>query len=127
MRHPYDWPRRIYRCEVLVPSDGISSGFSAVHTIFIIFIVVFVIAVISSIVIGIWKASVLRRGGLNPVVAEEQLETALYQNLRAGSATPAPAPEKSKEERLHEVMDLHERGLISDAELAGARAKIISG
>jgi hypothetical protein len=119
-----------------VPSDG---PLSIVITVFIAFIVIFVIALIVKVSAGIWKAVILRRGGLNPLVAEEQLAARLNQSLRAGppaattvSDRPAgpdkPAgPEKSKEARLSEVTDLHERGLISDAELAEARAKIIIG
>jgi hypothetical protein len=113
-----------------VPSDGVPSWLPA---LFIVFIVIFVIALIGSVGMAIWKATVLRQGGLNPFVAQEQLEARLNQNLRSGPPVAArvpeksQAPEKSKEERLSEVMDLHERGLISDAELAEARAKIISG
>lgn len=91
------------------------------------FIAIFVIVAILGIGTSVWRFTVLRRGGLNPFVAREQLEARLNQNLRAGQQAATAAPEKSKEERLSEVMDLHERGLISDDELAAARAKIIIG
>ena len=93
---------------------------------FIAFIVIAVIAVAFSIGISIWKASVLRRGGLNPLVAREQLEARVNQALRTGPPAAAGAPGTSKEDRLSEVMDLHARGIISDDELAAARAAIIS-
>jgi hypothetical protein len=111
-----------------VPSDPSASGLPGPFVAFLVFVgIFFVVWIILSVWTFIWKSNVLRRGGLNPIVAEEQLEAQLYQNLRAGPPVTATTPEKSKEERLSEVMDLHERGLISDAELADARAKIISG
>jgi Short C-terminal domain len=49
------------------------------------------------------------------------------------SVAPVPAPESAdaaptgpKEQRLAELGDLHQRGLISDDELAAARAKILA-
>jgi hypothetical protein len=111
-----------------VPSDPSAPGIpGAFVALFVIIGSVFVVGIIVAIWTTIWKSIVLRRGGLNPMVAEEQLEAQLYQNLRAGSPVTATTPARSKEERLSEVMDLHERGLISDAELTDARAKIISG
>jgi hypothetical protein len=112
-----------------VPTDGPPSIVTAAS---IFFIVIFVVALAVGVGVAIWKAVVLRRGGLNPLVAEEQLAARLNKSLRTGPLAAATVsdksagPEKSKEERLSEVMDLHERGLISDTELAEARAKIIS-
>ena len=104
-------------------SDGTVSD---AHAFLIVIVVVVIVAAVASIGIGIWKSAVRQRGGLNPIVAREQLEAKLNQHLQA--APPAAAvPDRSKAERLAEVMDLHERGLISDVELATARAKIIGG
>ncbi len=87
------------------------------------FIALVVIIAVAGIGTSIWRFSVLRSGGLNPFTAREQLEARLY---RSQLAAP-PAAEKSIEQRLAELEDLHERGVISDAELAAGRAKIIAG
>lgn len=87
------------------------------------FIAIFVIVGIIAIGGAIWRAVVLRQGGLNPVVAKEQLESRLAQSQLM---TPAP-PEKTIEQRLAEIDDLKDRGVITEEEHAAARAKIISG
>jgi hypothetical protein len=88
------------------------------------FIALFVIVAIFIVATAIWRFSVLRSGGLNPFVAQEQLEVKLNQTL-----TPAPpSPDaKSIEERLAELDDLHNRGVITAGELSAGRAKIIAG
>jgi hypothetical protein len=105
-------------------SPGIPGWFIA------IVVIIFVVGVGSSI----WRYSVLRRGGLNPFVAREQLEARLNQTLTAPPApppppapAPPPAPGRSIEQRLAELGDLHARGVISDNELAAGRAAIIAG
>ena len=55
------------------------------------FIALFVIIAVVSVVIGIWRYSVLRSGGLIPFVAREQLEARLNQTLTA----PPPGPDTS--------------------------------
>jgi hypothetical protein len=90
---------------------------------FIAFLVFAAIVLVIGIVTAIWKFFVLRSGGLNPLIAREQLEAKLNQS----QLTAPPAEEKSIEQRLAELDDLHERGVISDAELAAARAKVIAG
>jgi hypothetical protein len=87
------------------------------------FIALFVIIAIAGIGTSIWRYSVLRSGGLNPFVAREQLEARLNQSL-----TPPPPPaEKTIEQRLADLEDLHARGVITDEELTAGRAKIITG
>ena len=90
------------------------------------FIVLFVIVAIIAIGGAIWRAVVLSKGGLNPFVAREQLEVQLTKNLRDAAPTPGQ-PAKSTEERLAELDDLRERGVITAEELAAGRAKIIGG
>jgi len=97
-------------------APGIPSGF----------IVLFVIVAIIAVGGAIWRAVVLSRGGLNPFVAKEQLEVQLTKNLRDAMPTPGQ-PAKSVEERLAELDDLFERGVITAEELAAGRAKIIGG
>jgi hypothetical protein len=87
------------------------------------FIALIVIVAIAGIGTSIWRFSVLRSGGLNPFVAREQLEARLNQTLTSAP----PAGNGSIEERLAEVEDLHNRGVISGEELTAARAKIIAG
>jgi hypothetical protein len=105
------------------------------------FIAIFVIAALVGVGTSIWRYSVLRRGGLNPLVAREQLEARLNQSLTTPPAPPMPAPPpppmaapppppapaRSIEQRLAELGDLHARGVITDDELAAGRAKIIAG
>jgi hypothetical protein len=85
-------------------------------------------AVVIMIVVGVVgfvvRASVLRRGGLSPFAAREQLEAKLARELDRRSAAP---PRRTAEERLAELDDLHRRGVISDQERHDARAKILSG
>jgi hypothetical protein len=91
------------------------------------FIVLFVIVALIAVGGAIWRAVVLSRGGLNPMVAKEQLEVRLAQSLK-GACTPAAGqPAKTIEERLAELDDLHVRGVITAEELAVGRAKVIGG
>ena len=91
------------------------------------FIALFVIVAVIGIGGAIVRAVVLSRGGLNPFVAREQLEARLAQKL-GESKTPITAHHaKTVEERLAELDDLHERGVISAEERAAGRAKIIGG
>ena len=113
-------------------SDGFPPGLITT------FIVIAVIIVVLGVGMSVWKAAVLRRGGLNPFVAREQLEARLNQSMWAEppaapgtgatgtTSASTGAAGKTKEDRLAEVMDLHERGIISDDELAAARTAIIN-
>lgn len=91
------------------------------------FIALFVIVAIIAVGGAIWRAVVLRMGGLNPMVAKEQLEVRLAQSLRSSATPPSGQPAKTIEERLTELEDLRERGVITAAELAVGRAKVIGG
>ena len=91
------------------------------------FIVLFVVVAIIAVGGAIWRAVVLSRGGLNPFVAKEQLEAQLAQNLRNATPPTSARPPKTTEERLAELDDLHERGVITAEERAAGRAKIIGG
>jgi hypothetical protein len=95
--------------------------------VFVIMMIIVVGGVILSVANAIWRARVLSRGGLNPFVAKEQLEVQLTNNLRNNAAPPPAPPAKTIEERLVELDDLHERGVITDEERAAGRAKIIGG
>ncbi len=97
-----------------VGGPGIPSGFIAI----------FVIFALIAVGMAIWRFSVLRSGGLNPFVAKEQLEARFNQSQ---FMAPPGTQEGSTEQRLAELEDLHQRGVISDEELAAGRAKIIGG
>ncbi|HSZ44708.1 MAG TPA: hypothetical protein VK823_05185 [Streptosporangiaceae bacterium] len=117
-----------------MPDGG--SGFPGWFiALFVIFGVIILTGFIVAIARSIWQFSVLRSGGLNPLVAKEQLEARLNQRLTtppappppATPATPAAPAGKSIEQRLAELQDLHVRGVITADELAAGRAKIIGG
>jgi hypothetical protein len=89
--------------------------------------VLFVIVALIAVGGAIWRAVVLTKGGLNPMVAKEQLEVQLAQSLRNAAMPASGQPAKTIEERLAELDDLHERGVITAEEFAGGRAKVIGG
>lgn len=100
--------------------------------LFVIFGVIILTGFIVAIVRSIWQFSVLRSGGLNPLVAKEQLEARLNEKLTTPPAPPPPAfpaapAGRSIEQRLAELQDLQVRGVITADELAAGRAKIIGG
>ena len=95
-----------------LPSPGIPGWFVAIV----------VVVVLVGIIGGFARFAALRKGGLNPFVAREQLEARLAQS----QLLSPPPTAKTTEQRLTEVDDLHARGVITDEERAAARAKIIS-
>jgi hypothetical protein len=106
-------------------APGIPTGFVVM---FVIIVILAVVGVIAGIATGRRRASVLRSGGLSPLYAREQLEVELAKNLRAAAGPPAPGqPAKTTEQRLAELDNLHERGVISGEERAAGRARIIGG
>jgi hypothetical protein len=82
-------------------------------------IAIFAVAGVVVVGMGIWHFWVLRSGGLHPLVAREQCEAKLDRS----QLMPAP---RTIEERLAELDDLHDRGVITDAERAEARAKVLA-
>jgi hypothetical protein len=103
-----------------VPSDFQGSPSPGIPGPFIALFVIFAIVGVGS---AIWRFSVLRRGGLNPFVATEQIEAKLAQSR----LLQPPPTETTKEQRLAEIDDLYQRGVISADEHVAGRAKIISG
>ena len=104
-----------------------TSATPGVPTWFIALSVVMGVFLLIGIAGAIWRATILRKGGLNPLVAESQLEVQLAQNLRNAAARTSGQPAKTTEERLAELDDLRERGVITAEELAVGRAKVIGG
>jgi hypothetical protein len=89
--------------------------------------VLFVIVALIAVGGAIWRAVVLKKGGLNPMVAKEQLEVRLAQSLQSAATPASGQPAKTIEERLAELGALRERGVITAEELAAGRAKVIGG
>lgn len=108
----------------------------------VIFGVVFGLVAVGLIV---WVVVIVLRARSVTGASDERLNSRLYaalNNLPQDDASipkklpPAPgkapvdpadaAPSGPKEARLAELSDLHARGLISDDELAAARAKILA-
>jgi hypothetical protein len=104
-----------------------TSDAPGVPTFFIAVAVVMAVFLLIGIGLSIWHASVLRKGGLNPLIAEEQLKVQLAKNLRNAAAPASRQPAKTIEQRLAELDDLRERGVITAEELAAGRAKVIGG
>jgi hypothetical protein len=115
----------------------------------IIFIVVFILVVAGLV---LWIASISRRARQASAASDQRVAAQLQAsmadlpktkpfadetpaernaNIIADGGDPALVPEAAspaalKETRLAELGDLHSRGLISDDELATARAKILA-
>jgi hypothetical protein len=79
-------------------------------------LVVFVVVVTSAV----RSRKVLRDSGLDPLAAHAQIAARLAQG-------PLATPSKGLEQRLAELDDLHRRGVISNAELEGARRAALEG
>ena len=90
------------------------------------FIVLFVIVALIAVGGAIWRAVVLYRGGLNPMVAKSQ-EARLAQSLKSGAAPVSGQPAKTVEERLAELDDLRERGVITAEERTARAVRRSSG
>ena len=88
------------------------------------FIAVFIIVALVGIGSAIARARYLSSRGVSPFFVKEQVESAIVNSELL--APPAARPDRTIEERLAELDDLHGRGVITDAELAEGRSKIIS-
>lgn len=96
---------------------------------FVLFGVLFVGAVIFIIVVSVRNWRVAKQAGYDPLAMETQLAAQVGRSalLAPAGATAASSQAKSIEERLIELDGLHARGVISDGELAAARAKALEG
>lgn len=93
------------------------------------FIALFVLVFIGLVVFGAISAvrnhSTMRNGGLDPMTAQSQLAVDVHR-LASDRSAAAAQPVKTLEERLAELDDLAARGVITEAERAEARAKLLS-
>ena len=85
-----------------------------------LFAVLFCTVVVFIITSTVRNARVLRKAGLDPLTAQSQLAA------RAGRSQLL-SPHRSLEERLAELDDLRERGVITAEEHAAARARALGG
>ena len=89
------------------------------------FIAIFIIVIIAGIGTSIARASYRRSRGLNPFFPQDQVDAAIVNSQIMRPAEPEQ-PHKTIEERLAELDDLHNRGVISDDEWHEGRSKAIS-
>lgn len=93
-----------------------------------LFVLVFVGVAVFAVVSAVRNYSAARRGGLDPMTAETDLAVALKRKLDSDVRAQAASPVvKSLEERLAELDDLAARGVVTDAERADARARLLGG
>ncbi|MBC3762031.1 hypothetical protein ACUN7V_12530 [Quadrisphaera oryzae] len=103
--------------------DAQPDGWAAASVV--LWVVLVLAVVVLAVVWGVRNAAVLRRGGLAPLTARSQLAVDLHQRLRTGVSTGLLAP-PSLEQRLAELDDLAARGVITEAERAEARLRLLS-
>src|SRR5262245_42818696 len=90
------------------------------------FIAIFVIVVLITIGSAIARAAYRSSKGVDPFFAKEQIEAQIVNSELLRPAKPEQKPEKTMEQRLAEIDELHARGIISDGERAEARGKILA-
>jgi type II secretory pathway pseudopilin PulG len=87
--------------------------------LFVLVVVMFVAVVLVIAVSASRSRRVLKDAGLDPMAAEAQLAA-------QASQSGLLAPSRTLEERLRELDDLHDRGVISDEERATTRARLLA-
>jgi hypothetical protein len=92
----------------------------------VIFCVLFVAALIRGIVFTARRRRILKDAGLSPMMAPVQMEARLAQSAMLAPVAGQPEPAKPLEQRLAELDDLRDRGVITEEERAAARAKILA-
>ena len=97
--------------------SGLPAGFIALFVIFAI------VAIGGTIARFVYRSS----KGLNPFFPQDQVEAKIVNSELLRPAEPASEPPaETVERKLAELDDLHDRGVITDAEWHEARAKAIS-
>ena len=112
---------------------GMPAGMTAAIVVFGIF---FVGVVVTMVALSVHRYRKAKSQGIDLLTVDQDLAARLMQSemLRPADGTAGAAAggaaggaAKSVEERLRELDDLHERGVISAEERAEARAKILGG
>lgn len=100
-------------------------GFGSVPPFFLFFFGLVVVLMVCMVAFGVVTAArnrrVLREAGIDPMTAGAQLTARLIR----GSAAAQPAVQPSAVDRLAELDDLRNRGLITSEEYAARRGRII--
>ncbi|GAA3527040.1 hypothetical protein GCM10022234_25350 [Aeromicrobium panaciterrae] len=99
--------------------DGFPSD-STFSTIFTLAAIAIALGFAFTIFVAIRNFMAAKKAGYDPFTLQTDLTTTA---MKSGMMSPS----KSMEARLAEVDGLHERGVISDAEHAAARAAILKG
>jgi uncharacterized membrane protein len=100
-------------------SDGFGGG-DAFGALFGVVAVVIGLGIVSTIVLTIYRAKRMADRGQNPLTVQEDIA---YQAMQSRTL----AADKSLEQRLAELDDLHRRGVITDDEHRAARAEALRG
>ena len=112
---------------------GMPAGITAAIVVFGIF---FVGVMVAMVALSVHRYRKAKSQGIDLLTVDQDLAARLMQSemLRPADGTAGAAAggaaggaAKSVEERLRELDDLHERGVISAEERAEARAKILGG
>jgi len=99
-------------------SDGSGEGVGAFGILWGVGAVVIGLGFVAIVVTIIVRSARMAKRGQNPFTVQEDLA---YQAVQSRTL----APEKSLEQRLAELDDLHTRGVISDDEHRAARAEAL--
>lgn len=106
-----------------VPTIEVPAAFDA---LFMIVPLLFVAAVVFAVVVGARNFRTARARGIDPLTAQTELTARLLESEALRPAQPT-APERSVEDRLRELDDLHARGVITAEERAEARRSALRG
>jgi hypothetical protein len=108
------------------------------NAIFGVIATIVVIGIVVTIIVAIVNAKKVVDSGHNPLTLQTELELKVLDSAAlapsttpdastaGSSAAPPAADAESIEDRLHKLDDLHARKLITDEELAAARAKVLA-
>jgi hypothetical protein len=105
------------------PYGNPSSSMDGFMTLFWVF---FVLVFVGGVATTIYRFSMARKSGVDPIAGDIQLMGKVVNSAAlAPQAPPGPAPEKSASARLAEVDALLAAGTINAAEHEAARAHIL--
>jgi hypothetical protein len=109
--------------------SGMAAAQNGFGALFGLVVVVAIAGVIFSAVVGMRKYRVLKDAGVDPLTVDAAIAAKVLRSDVLAPATPTvtPTPEKTLEERLAELDDLHARGVISDDEHRDARSAALRG
>jgi hypothetical protein len=106
-----------------MPSDSLPTP---IVVFIVIFCVLFVVGLVRGIVFTTRRRRILKDAGLSPMMAPVQMEAKLAQSALLSPAPGLPEVAKPLEQRLADLDDLRNRGVITEDERAAARAKILA-